>query len=88
MEPIEILAMTLGTISAASFFFQTLKIEKMHEAKEIALPTYTILLVTAIVWLFYGFHIKSTPLIVSYTVGIISTATVIAAYFHYRWKRK
>jgi len=88
MEPIEIVAMTLGTIAAASFFLQAFKIEKLRESKEIALPMYLILLVTAITWLLYGISIGSLPLIVSYTVGVVSNATVIVVYFTYNKNRK
>ena len=88
MEPIEIVAMTLGTIAAASFFLQAFKIEKLRESKEIALPMYVILLVTAITWLLYGISIGSLPLIVSYTVGVVSNATVIVVYFMHDKSRK
>ena len=67
-----------------SFFPQTIKIIKRKSSKDISLITYAILGTGAIVWLIYGITIKDLPLIISYTIGTISTVSVIVVYFIYK----
>jgi|TARA_Y100000031_G_C8253649_1_gene401946 uncharacterized protein with PQ loop repeat len=65
--------MSLGVLASLSFLFQTLKIMHLHESKDVALLTYIILFITAVFWLMYGISIQDTPLMVSYSVGTLST---------------
>jgi|TARA_Y100000310_G_C20447258_1_gene699027 MtN3 and saliva related transmembrane protein len=76
----------LGVFAALSFFFQTIKIIKSKESKNVSLTTYIILFITALFWLMYGLSISDVPLIVSYIVGTLSTLSVIIVYFVYKKK--
>jgi len=84
MELIAILATIMGVISAFSFFPQTIKIIKRRSSKDISLLTYGILGFGAVIWLIYGISVRDVPIMVSYTIGMISTFSVIVAYFVYR----
>lgn len=81
-------AMLFGVLASLSFFFQTYKIMHLHESRDVALPTYSILFITAGFWLAYGISIKNIPLIVSYTVGTLSTLSVIVVYLVYKGQGK
>jgi MtN3 and saliva related transmembrane protein len=88
MNLLAIVTMCLGVFASLSFLFQTLKIMHLHESRDVALSTYTILFVTAIFWLLYGISISDLPLMVSYTVGTLSTFSVIIVYFVYKKQGK
>lgn len=77
-------AMLFGVLASLSFFFQTYKIMHLHESQDVALPTYSILFITAGFWLAYGINIRNIPLMVSYAVGTLSTLSVIVVYFLYK----
>ena len=82
------LATVLGVIASISFLLQTLKIERLHESRDVSLPMYILLFVNAIVWVAYGVQINNTPLMISNSIGAISTATVILVYLRYERKPK
>lgn len=84
MELIAILATIMGIITGLSFFPQTIKIIKRKSSEDISLLTYGILGVGAVIWLIYGISVRDVPIMVSYTIGGISTFSVIIAYFVYR----
>ncbi len=84
MEFIAILATIMGVISSLSFFPQTIKIMRRKSSKDISLMTYGILGFGAVIWLIYGISVMDIPIIVSYTLGTISTFSVIIAYLAYR----
>jgi uncharacterized protein with PQ loop repeat len=88
MNLLAVITMFLGVFASLSFLFQTLKIMHLHESKDVALTTYLILFVTAVFWLAYGISISDIPLMVSYTVGTLSTFSVIIVYFIYRKRGK
>ena len=74
----------LGSLAALSFFFQTFRIVRNRDSRNVSLSTYIILFVTALAWLLYGLSIGDVPLIVSYVIGSVSTFSVIVVYFMYR----
>jgi MtN3 and saliva related transmembrane protein len=84
MELIATLATVMGIITGSSFFIQTIKIIKRKSSKDIALLTYSILGIGSIIWLIYGITITDLPLIISYTIGTLSTFSVIVVYFIYK----
>lgn len=88
MNLLAIITMSLGTLAALGFLFQTLKIIHLRESRDIALTTYIILFITALFWLMYGISIRDMPLIVSYIVGTLTTLSVIIVYFVYKKKGK
>ena len=83
MEVIAILATIAGIITGSSFFLQTIKIVKRKSSKDISFLTYLILGLGSITWLIYGVTRKDFPLMISYTIGTISTFSVIIVYFIY-----
>ena len=88
MALLAVIVTFLGVLAAFSFFFQTIKIIRSKDSKNISLATYLILFITALFWLMYGISIQDMPLIISYIVGTISTFSVIIVYFLYRKKLK
>ena len=83
MSFLSILATIFGSAMAISNFPQAFKIFKRKSAKDISVMTFSILLVGAIVWVLYGIEIKSTPLIVSNSLGAVGVTFVIVGYFLY-----
>lgn len=84
MEPLAIITMILGVFTSLAYLLQTLKIMHLHESRDIALPTYAILFITAFFWLIYGISIQNTPLIATYIVGTLTTASIVVVYFVYK----
>lgn len=84
MNWLAITTTVLGSLASLGFFFQTIKIVKNRDSKNISLITYLVLFITALFWLFYGISIKNIPLIVSYIIGTLSTASVIVVFLIYR----
>ncbi len=88
MNLLALITMLFGVLASLSFLFQTVKIMHLHESKDVALPTYSVLFVTAIFWLLYGISINNMPLMVTYVVGVLTSASVIVVYFVYRKQGK
>ena len=82
----------LATISSLSLnvLGMPTQILKHYREKQVGLtaPFVILAFLTHIFWLSYGISIGSLPLIVSYSVGIVSNATVIVVYFMHDKSRK
>ncbi len=58
---------------------QVIKIFQRKSAGDVSLLTYIIVTLGAVIWIWYGFDIKSTPLIISNIIGFCVTSSVIFA---------
>ena len=82
------LAVAFGVIASSSFLLQTRKIDKLHEARDVALPMYIVFFINSTIWIFYGISLDNLPIIVNSGLAALGTATVIGAYFRYRIVKK
>ena len=88
METLELLTAVFGVISSLSFFLQAWKIEKVHESRDVSLPMYVILFINGIIWLAYGITLGNTPIMATFTITTLGTATIIIEYFRYSAKKE
>ena len=63
---------------------QAIKIFKRKSAEDISAITYFIIGIGAVVWVFYGFEIKSFAVIISNALGALTSAFVIFEYYLFR----
>lgn len=80
----EYLGFTAAALSAISFIPQVIKIWKLRSAKDISTCMYVIYTSGVVLWLIYGFIIKSAPIIFSQIFTLISVLTIL--FMKYLWK--
>jgi MtN3 and saliva related transmembrane protein len=83
MEIIVILATIFGIATGLANIPQILKIFKTKSAKDLSLITYTIFLLSSIVWLWYGIHLINYPLIISNVIYILTYSLIIVGFLIY-----
>ena len=83
MTILSILATVSGIIGSAAIFPQVYKIFKRKSAKDISFFSYASLLMTGIIWLFYGLEIQDIPILISQLVGSIALVFVLIGWFLY-----
>ncbi len=67
--------------------FQTFKSIKNKSVKDISPWTFVSIAVIGSLWLYEGFLISNTPLIVGNTFKLFSSLTVIVVYFYFKKKQ-
>ena len=83
MSLLPVLATIFGTIDGLANLLQVYKIFKRKSAKDISILTYSIILISCIIWVLYGIEIRNSPIIITNTLGIISVTSVIIGCFLY-----
>lgn len=73
-----------STLLELNPLFQTVKIIKLKESKDISIWTYLMILSIGTMWLFYGISIHSLPLIMGNGIKLFSSLTVVIAYMVYK----
>ncbi|KKP98600.1 MAG: hypothetical protein US71_C0006G0008 [Parcubacteria group bacterium GW2011_GWD2_38_12] len=86
MKIIEILALIMGFLMPAGYYFQAWRIAKTKLAHDISLPMYAILSLGMPIWMIYGIYINDWPIITSFLLGTIGAWLVLALIFIYRNK--
>ncbi len=77
IEPVEILGLAAGSLTAFSSVPQTYKIIKFKHAESVSLLTYLMMNASCILWLLYGLLQASVSIIFWNVISILMTATVI-----------
>lgn len=88
MTILALLATLVGIFMGLSNIPQALKIFKRKSARDISLVTYLIVEFGSIIWILYGFEIKSFPVVVPNILGLIATSMVLIGYFLYGKSKK
>ncbi len=83
---ISLLATIMGSAMALSNGFQAIKIFQRKSAADVAVLTYIVITLGAIVWIVYGVSIGSLPLIISNTIGFVITVIILIGCFMYNQK--
>jgi len=86
MDPIEILGMVAGSISAITFLPQVIKTWRTRSAADISLLMFTFATISVILWLIYGIVKQSIPII--YTNSIVLVFSLIMLYFKFRFGKR
>ena len=71
MDYIEILGLVAATLTTIAFVPQVYKTWKEKTTKDISLSMYAVLFTGVLLWLVYGFFIKSLPIILANTITAI-----------------
>ncbi|RYZ19336.1 MAG: hypothetical protein EOO16_20215 [Chitinophagaceae bacterium] len=86
MEPIEVLGMIAGSISAITFLPQVIKTWRTKSASDISLLMFTFATISVILWLVYGIVKQSVPII--YTNSMVLLFSLIMLYFKFRYGKQ
>ncbi len=84
MNFVTILGLTAGTLTTYAFLPQLIKAWKSKSTKDISLGMFIILCAGILLWIAYGFSIKSFPVIISNAVTFI--LCMIILYFKIKYK--
>ena len=71
MDYVEILGLIAATLTTIAFVPQVYKTWKEKTTKDISLSMYAVLFTGVLLWLVYGFFIKSLPIILANTITAI-----------------
>lgn len=85
LGPLEIILIT-STLLELNPLFQTAKIIKLKQSKDVSLWTYLMILFIGTLWFFYGLSIKSLPLIMGNGIKLVCSLSVVVAYLIYKNK--
>jgi MtN3 and saliva related transmembrane protein len=77
MDLYEILGFLAAILTTISFLPQVIKIYKSKETKSISLTMYVVLSLGILMWLIYGIHLKSMPMIIANTISFILTVYIL-----------
>ena len=80
---LELLLIT-STLLEFNPLFQSIKIIRLKEVKDVSLWTYIMIFTIGILWLIYGLQINSLPLIIGNAIKLVASLSVIVVYFKYR----
>jgi MtN3 and saliva related transmembrane protein len=78
MDLYEILGFLAAILTTISFLPQVIKIYKSKETKSISLTMYVVLSLGILMWLIYGIHLNSLPIILANSVTAILTLFLIS----------
>jgi MtN3 and saliva related transmembrane protein len=77
MIDITVVGMIAASLTTFAFLPQTLKTWKTKKTKDISLPMYVTFIIGMCIWLYYGFVIKSLPLIAGNIVSLTFAIPVL-----------
>jgi MtN3 and saliva related transmembrane protein len=78
MDNIEIIGFIAGTFVAVSLLPQVIKSWKTRSTKDISLAWNIINFTGQILWIFYGFNIGSTSLVIMSTIALIMNIFMVS----------
>ena len=88
MTILAVLATIFGVVNGFANFPQIYKIFKRKSAKDISVMTYSILSIGSVVWLLYGFEIKSVPVIVLNALCLFAFILILIGCYLYGQEKK
>jgi len=77
MDIYEVLGFLAAILTTLSFLPQVIKIYKSKETKSISFAMYVVLSLGVLLWLIYGIHLKSMPMIIANTITLILTIYIL-----------
>jgi MtN3 and saliva related transmembrane protein len=84
---LDILATITGIMLSLGYYPQAYHIFKNKSSKNISLTSYILFSLGTLTWLIYGISINSTPIILSFALGVIGSWTVLILTLIYRKKK-
>lgn len=80
----EYLGYTAALLGALSFLPQLIRIWRFRSVKDISLAMYIIYTTSVVLWLVYGFMIRSAPLIIAEILTLILVSVILT--MKYIWR--
>ena len=77
MEVFELIGFTAATLTTLAFVPQALKSYKEKSTKDISLVMYVVMFTGVILWLLYGIHLNSTPIIIANAITALFNLSII-----------
>ncbi|PQJ79500.1 SemiSWEET family sugar transporter [Polaribacter porphyrae] len=84
MNIFEVLGYLAAILTTISFLPQVFKIYKTKETKSISLSMYIVLTIGILLWLIYGIHLKSLPMILANSITLISLIYILLMKVKYK----
>tara|TARA_R110002126_G_scaffold142037_3_gene287564 strand:+ start:22230 stop:22484 length:255 start_codon:yes stop_codon:yes gene_type:complete len=84
MDKYEVLGFCAAILTTISFLPQVIKIYKSKETKSISFAMYVVLSLGVLMWLVYGFHLKSMPMIIANAITLILTIYILFMKMKYK----
>ncbi len=84
MEYVNIIGFIAGTLTTIAFFPQAVRIHRTHHTHDLSLPMYVVFLTGVIFWFYYGFMVKSQPIIIANSVTIIVGSYILIMKIKYK----
>lgn len=84
MDKFEVLGFCAAILTTISFLPQVIKIYKSKETKSISFAMYVVLSLGVLMWLVYGIHLKSMPMIIANTITLILTIYILFMKMKYK----
>lgn len=80
----EIIGLVAAIITTAAFLPQVFKTYKTKDTSGLSLSMYLSFLIGVILWLIYGVHLESLPMILANSVTVVSTLYLVAMKLKYK----
>lgn len=80
----EVIGYLAALLTTISFLPQVFKIYKTKETKSISLSMYIILTLGILLWLIYGLHLNSMPIILANAVTLVSLIYILFMKMKYK----
>jgi MtN3 and saliva related transmembrane protein len=77
MEVFELIGFTAATLTTLAFVPQALKSYKKKSTKDISLVMYVVMFTGVILWLLYGIHLNSIPIIIANAITALFNLSII-----------
>ncbi len=84
MDIYQTVAMVAGAMIIFTTLPQLIKISKTKEVDDLSIGMFLILIIAEALWLYYGFHIKDLPLILTNGLSMIVVGANIGLILKYR----
>ncbi len=77
----------VSTLLEFNPLFQAVKSIKNKSVQNVSLYTFLSITIIGSLWLYYGIHIKSVPLIIGNSIKLFTAMCVVLIYFKYKNKK-
>ncbi len=84
IDPITLLGLVAGTLTTASFIPQVVKTWKSRSAKDISLVMFSTFCIGILIWIIYGFLIRSVPVILTNIITFILAFIILILKIKYK----
>ncbi|NVJ64284.1 MAG: SemiSWEET transporter [Flavobacteriaceae bacterium] len=77
MDPFELIGYAAATLATLAFVPQVVKSYRDKSTKDISLVMYLVFFTGVVLWLIYGIHLESMPMIIANTITALLALSII-----------